>query len=134
MVVLQVSTPPCACCIGLNYFEPLYLTIRNSQEAQQIRYALDISHVVTGNCVSHPSRCSRSPPKLVPRIGRAHFRSYHPVSPRAEHDPVMVGRLVHDARWYLDILWYDAVAYGAAKLDFVSEAACRASSYAREAE
>ena len=48
-----------------------------------------------------------------------------------EHDPVLAGRLAHDARWYLGRLWFDAVAYGAAELEFVSEAVGRASRYAR---
>ena len=48
-----------------------------------------------------------------------------------EHDPVLAGRLAHDARWYLGRLWFDAVAYGAAELGFVSEVIDRASSYAR---
>ena len=37
---------------------------------------------------------------------------------------------MHDARWYLGRLWFDAVAYGAAELGFVSEAVGRASGYA----
>ncbi|KAI0265034.1 hypothetical protein BC834DRAFT_825279 [Gloeopeniophorella convolvens] len=48
-----------------------------------------------------------------------------------EHDPVVAGRLAHDARWYLGRLWFDAVAYGAAELSFVSEAVGRAGRYAR---
>jgi aminocarboxymuconate-semialdehyde decarboxylase len=47
-----------------------------------------------------------------------------------DHDPVLAGRLAHDARWYLGRLWFDAVAYGAAELGFVSEAVGRASGYA----
>lgn len=47
-----------------------------------------------------------------------------------EHDPVLAGRLAHDARWYLGKLWFDAVAYGSAELGFVSEAVGRASGYA----
>lgn len=43
----------------------------------------------------------------------------------------MTGRLAHDARWYLGKLWFDAVAYGAAELGFVSEAVGRASGYAQ---
>ena len=43
----------------------------------------------------------------------------------------MAGRLAHDARWYLGRLWFDAVAYGAAELSFVSETVGRASGYAR---
>lgn len=49
-----------------------------------------------------------------------------------DHDPVLAGRLAHDARWYLGRLWFDAVAYGAAELEFVSEAVGRADRYARE--
>jgi len=45
------------------------------------------------------------------------------------HDPAVAGRLAHDARWYLGRLWFDALAYGAAELDFVSEAISRASEY-----
>ena len=48
-----------------------------------------------------------------------------------EHDPVLAGRLAHDARWYLGRLWFDAVAYGAAELGFVSEAIGRAREYAQ---
>lgn len=46
-----------------------------------------------------------------------------------EHDPVVAGRLAHDARWYLGKLWFDAVAYGSAELGFVSEAVGRARGY-----
>ncbi|KAH9071560.1 amidohydrolase 2 [Lactarius deliciosus] len=46
-----------------------------------------------------------------------------------DHDPVLAGRLAHDARWYLGRLWFDAVAYGAAELEFVSEAVGRAGRY-----
>jgi aminocarboxymuconate-semialdehyde decarboxylase len=46
-----------------------------------------------------------------------------------DHDPVLAGRLQHDARWYLGRLWFDAVAYGAAELEFVSEAVGRADRY-----
>ena len=49
-----------------------------------------------------------------------------------DHDPVLAGRLAHDARWYLGRLWFDAVAYGAAELEFVSEVVGRADRYARE--
>jgi len=49
-----------------------------------------------------------------------------------DHDPVVAGRLAHDARWYLGRLWFDAVAYGAAELEFVSEAVVRADRYARD--
>jgi len=48
-----------------------------------------------------------------------------------DHDPVLAGRLAHDARWYLGRLWFDAVAYGAAELSFVSEVVGRASGYAQ---
>ncbi|KAI0048037.1 amidohydrolase 2 [Auriscalpium vulgare] len=50
-----------------------------------------------------------------------------------DHDPVVAGRLAHDARWYLGRLWFDAVAYGAAELGFVSEAIGRADAYADRA-
>ncbi|KAI9508112.1 amidohydrolase 2 [Russula earlei] len=46
-----------------------------------------------------------------------------------EHDPVVAGRLAHDVRWYIGRLWFDAVAYGAAELDFVSETIGRAGGY-----
>ncbi|KAI0031660.1 hypothetical protein K488DRAFT_51627 [Vararia minispora EC-137] len=39
------------------------------------------------------------------------------------HDPRVASRLQHDARWYLDRLYFDAVAYGSAELSFVSGAA-----------
>jgi len=45
------------------------------------------------------------------------------------HDPAVAGRLAHDARWYLGRLWFDALVYGAAELDFVSEAISRANRY-----
>src|ERR1700761_7090415 len=48
-----------------------------------------------------------------------------------EHDPVLAGRLAHDARWDLGRLWFDAGAYGAAELELGSEAVGRASRYAR---
>ena len=48
-----------------------------------------------------------------------------------DHDPVLAGRLAHDARWYLGKLWFDAVAYGSAELSFVSEAVGRAGDYVR---
>jgi aminocarboxymuconate-semialdehyde decarboxylase len=44
---------------------------------------------------------------------------------------VLAGRLAHDARWYLGRLWFDAVAYGAAELGFVSEAVGRSNKYGR---
>ncbi|KAI0315386.1 hypothetical protein OF83DRAFT_1062242 [Amylostereum chailletii] len=46
------------------------------------------------------------------------------------HDPVLEGRLQHDARWYLGRLWFDAVAYGSSELGFVSEAVGRAGRFA----
>ena len=49
-----------------------------------------------------------------------------------DHDPALVGRLAHDARWYLGRLWFDAVAYGAAELSFVSEVIARAGGYVQE--
>jgi len=45
------------------------------------------------------------------------------------HDPVVASRLQHDARWYLGKLYYDAVAYGAEELDFVSSTIGRAGKY-----
>jgi aminocarboxymuconate-semialdehyde decarboxylase len=45
------------------------------------------------------------------------------------HDPVVAGRLAHDARWYLGRLWFDAVAYGSAELSFVSAAVGRATRF-----
>jgi hypothetical protein len=73
--------------------------IRNSQEALEIRYALGVSHVVTGNCPSFPSRWSQSPPKLVRRTRRAHFHSYHPVSPRASNMIMMHDGTLTIAVW-----------------------------------
>lgn len=49
-----------------------------------------------------------------------------------EHDPVLAGRLAHDARWYIGKLWFDAVAYGSAELGFVSETIGRAGGYVGE--
>ena len=46
------------------------------------------------------------------------------------HDPVVSGRLAHDARYYLGKLYFDAVAYGAEELGFVSDAISRADGYA----
>ena len=45
------------------------------------------------------------------------------------HDPIVAGRLKHDARWYLGRLWYDAIAYGAEELGFVSDVISRAQGY-----
>jgi aminocarboxymuconate-semialdehyde decarboxylase len=45
------------------------------------------------------------------------------------HDPVVAGRLKHDARWYLGKLYFDAVAYGSAELSFVSGAIGRAARF-----
>ncbi|TFY77957.1 hypothetical protein EWM64_g6060 [Hericium alpestre] len=42
------------------------------------------------------------------------------------HDPLVAHRLQHDARYYLGKLYYDAVAYGAAELGFVSAVIGRA--------
>ncbi|KAI5118771.1 hypothetical protein M0805_005652 [Coniferiporia weirii] len=46
------------------------------------------------------------------------------------HDPVVATRLQHDARFYLGRLYYDAVAYGAEELGFVSDVISRSSGYA----
>lgn len=45
------------------------------------------------------------------------------------HDPVVAARLNHDARWYLGLLYYDAVSYGAEELGFVSDAISRAKNF-----
>ena len=46
------------------------------------------------------------------------------------HDPIVASRLQHDARYYLSKLYFDAVAYGAEELSFVSDAIGRADKYA----
>ncbi|TBU23502.1 amidohydrolase 2 [Dichomitus squalens] len=46
------------------------------------------------------------------------------------HDPLVAARLQHDARYYLGKLYFDAVAYGAEELGFVSDAIGRAEKYA----
>ena len=46
------------------------------------------------------------------------------------HDPVVASRLSHDARYYLGKIYFDAVAYGAEELSFVSDAIGRADKYA----
>jgi aminocarboxymuconate-semialdehyde decarboxylase len=38
-----------------------------------------------------------------------------------EHDPQVASRLKHDARVYMGMLWYDAVAYGSEELEFVAK-------------
>ncbi|KAI0637965.1 amidohydrolase 2 [Trametes polyzona] len=48
-----------------------------------------------------------------------------------EHDPLVAGRLAHDARYYLGRLYFDAVAYGAEELGFVSDVVGRADRYVR---
>ncbi|VDC04117.1 unnamed protein product [Peniophora sp. CBMAI 1063] len=50
------------------------------------------------------------------------------------HDPVVTGRLQHDARWYLGKLWFDAVAYGSAELSFVAATIGRAERFSGEGE
>ncbi|KAL5530593.1 hypothetical protein ACEPAF_6851 [Sanghuangporus sanghuang] len=45
------------------------------------------------------------------------------------HDPIVSTRLAHDARYYLGKLYYDAVAYGAEELGFVSDSVSRAEAY-----
>lgn len=47
-----------------------------------------------------------------------------------DHDPVVASRLQHDARYYLGKLYFDAVAYGAEELGFVSDVIARADRYA----
>jgi len=51
-----------------------------------------------------------------------------------DHDPVVAGRLQHDARYYMGRLYYDAVAYGPEELGFVSDIISRADAYASSAE
>ncbi|KAF8557025.1 amidohydrolase 2 [Imleria badia] len=45
------------------------------------------------------------------------------------HDPIVAKRLKHDARYYLGKLYFDAVAYGAEELAFVSNVIGRAEAY-----
>lgn len=47
-----------------------------------------------------------------------------------DHDPAVASRLAHDARWYLGKLYFDAVAYGAEELAFVSDSIGRADAFA----
>ncbi|GBE80014.1 amidohydrolase 2 [Sparassis latifolia] len=47
-----------------------------------------------------------------------------------DHDPIVASRLQHDARYYLGKLYFDAVAYGAEELGFVSDAIGRAEWFA----
>lgn len=46
-----------------------------------------------------------------------------------DHDPVVASRLKHDARYYLGKLYFDAVAYGAEELAFVSDTIGRADKF-----
>ena len=46
-----------------------------------------------------------------------------------DHDPVVASRLSHDARYYLGKLYFDAVAYGAEELGFVSDVIGRANAF-----
>lgn len=48
-----------------------------------------------------------------------------------DHDPVVASRLKHDARYYLGMLYFDAVAYGPEELGFVSDVIGRSSKYAQ---
>ncbi|CAE6365535.1 unnamed protein product [Rhizoctonia solani] len=48
------------------------------------------------------------------------------------HDPLVARRLKHDARHYLGMLYYDAVAYGAPELSMASAAAGRGPNYAAD--
>lgn len=50
------------------------------------------------------------------------------------HDPLVARRLKHDARHYLGMLYYDAVAYGAPELTMASAAAGRGPNYATGTE
>ncbi|KAG8698466.1 hypothetical protein FRC08_005905 [Ceratobasidium sp. 394] len=45
------------------------------------------------------------------------------------HDPLVARRLKHDARYYLGMLYYDAVAYGAPELTMASAATGRGPNY-----
>ena len=42
-----------------------------------------------------------------------------------KHDPIVASRLKHDARYYISKLYFDAVAYGADELGFVSDVIAR---------
>lgn len=46
-----------------------------------------------------------------------------------DHDPVVASRLKHDARYYLGLLYFDAVSYGSEELGFVSDVISRAGNY-----
>ena len=46
-----------------------------------------------------------------------------------DHDPAVASRLKHDARYYLGKLYFDAVAYGAEELGFVSDVIARSDRY-----
>lgn len=46
-----------------------------------------------------------------------------------DHDPIVASRLKHDARYYLGKLYFDAVAYGAEELGFVSDVVARSEKY-----
>ena len=46
-----------------------------------------------------------------------------------DHDPIVASRLAHDARYYLGRIYFDAVAYGAEELGFVSDVIGRAAAY-----
>ncbi|KAG8928305.1 hypothetical protein FRC02_007087 [Tulasnella sp. 418] len=48
------------------------------------------------------------------------------------HDPVVSGRLQHDARWYLNKLYFDAVNYGTEEMEFVSSVVGRAERYSND--
>ena len=45
------------------------------------------------------------------------------------HDPHVAHRLQHDFRYYLGMLYYDAVAYGAEELALVERVIARANNY-----
>jgi len=50
-----------------------------------------------------------------------------------DHDPIVASRLKHDARYYLGKLYFDAVAYGAEELAFVSDAIGRSDKFEQAA-
>lgn len=47
------------------------------------------------------------------------------------HDPVLLGRLKHDARYYISKLYFDAVNYGPEEMGFVGDIIGRGSAYAQ---
>jgi len=83
--------------------------------------------ILAGVLDRHPDLCI-----LLAHSGGALPQLSSRIASVIAHDPAVAGRLAHDARWYLGRLWFDALVYGAAELDFVSEAIGRASHYEHE--